>query len=66
MEPVLCLNWGRIENERVWLTIITPCPRFFVSVAAKGVSDPVSLLFATVTGDLASVAFKGVTGQRRL
>jgi hypothetical protein len=43
------------------LTIIAPLPHFFVSVADKGVSFPASLLFATLAGNFASVASKGVT-----
>jgi hypothetical protein len=38
-----------------------PLPRFFVSVASKGVSFSVSLLFATLAGRSISVADKGVT-----
>jgi hypothetical protein len=36
-------------------------PVFFVSVAFKGFSPAVSLLFATLAGNLISVAVKGVT-----
>ena len=38
-----------------------PTPLFFVSVAAKGVSHAVSLLFATLAGEPISVAAKGLT-----
>jgi hypothetical protein len=38
-----------------------PLPQFFVSVASKGVSAAVSLLFATLAGRSISVADKGVT-----
>ena len=41
-----------------WLTITPPRPLFFVSVAAKGLGDPVSFLFATLTGDFISVDSK--------
>ena len=37
---------------------------FFVSVAAKGVSSTVSLLFATLAGRCISVAAKGLTRTR--
>ena len=37
-------------------------PLFFVSVESKGLSDPVSSLFATLAGDLISVAAKGLRG----
>jgi len=37
-----------------------PHPRFFVSVAAKGFSQAVSLLFATFAGRSISVAAKGL------
>src|SRR5258708_4667515 len=37
-------------------------PSFFVSVAVKGVSSAVSLLFATLAGKCISVASKGVRG----
>jgi len=39
----------------------TASPLFFVSVAAKGVSSTVSLLFATLAGRCISVAAKGLT-----
>jgi len=38
-----------------------PTPVFFVSVASKGVSPAVSLLFATLAGQCISVAAKGLT-----
>src|SRR5712692_12093153 len=40
-----------------------PHPLFFVSVASKGVSPAVSLLFATLAGRSISVAAKGLTGE---
>src|SRR5260370_40722979 len=39
-----------------------PTPRFFVSVASKGLSQTVSLLFATLAGRFISVASKGLKG----
>jgi hypothetical protein len=36
-------------------------PRYFVSVASKGLSQDVSLLFATLAGESISVADKGLT-----
>jgi hypothetical protein len=41
-----------------------PLPRFFVSVASKGVRFGVSLLSATLTGRFVSVADKGLMGVR--
>jgi hypothetical protein len=40
-----------------------PHPWFFVSVASKGLSQAVSLLFATVAGWFTSVAAKGLKGM---
>ena len=40
-----------------------PLPRFFVSVASKGLSATVSLLFATLAGRFISVADKGLMGR---
>ncbi len=40
----------------------TPTPWFFVSVASKGFSSAVSLLFATLAGESISVAAKGLMG----
>ena len=37
-------------------------PRYFVSVAFKGLSPDVSLLFATLAGESISVAAKGLMG----
>src|SRR5882724_5278360 len=45
-----------------WLTITPPTPLFFVSVASKGLSPGVSLLFATLAREFVSVAAKRVTG----
>ena len=44
------------------LTITPSTPLFFVSVAAKGFSKRVSLLFATLAGRFISVAAKGFMG----
>jgi len=41
----------------------TPTPLFFVSVDSKGLSDPVSSLFATLTGGFISVDSKNVTAR---
>jgi hypothetical protein len=41
-----------------------PTPLFFVSVAFKGVSFAVSLLFASLAGSFISVAAKGLMGAR--
>jgi len=41
-----------------------PPPLFFVSVASKGVSLGVSLLFAILAGRSISAAAKGLTGTR--
>src|SRR6266446_4673497 len=43
------------------LTITTPPPMFLVSVASKGFSSAVSLLFATLAMRSISVAAKGLT-----
>jgi hypothetical protein len=43
----------------------SPAPRFFVNVASKGVSMPVSPLDATLARTPASVAFKRVRGIPR-
>ncbi len=40
-----------------------PFPLFFVSVASKGLSPAVSLLFATLAGRSISVAAKGLMGM---
>src|SRR5713101_4149600 len=42
-----------------------PHPLFFVSVAAEGLSNRVSLLFATLAGRSISVAAKGLMGAKR-
>jgi hypothetical protein len=47
----------------VWLTITPPPPMFVVSVAFKRVSDPVSSLYATLTGCFISVDSKRDSGQ---
>jgi|HubBroStandDraft_3_1064219.scaffolds.fasta_scaffold978339_1 hypothetical protein len=46
-------------DDRAWSAPLTPL--FFVSVASKGVSLAVSLLFATLAGKSISVADKGLT-----
>jgi hypothetical protein len=51
------LHVGTFER---WNVKIAPNPRFFVSVASKGFSIDVSLLFATLTGRPIRVANKGV------
>jgi hypothetical protein len=38
-------------------------PRFFVSVASKGLRDSTSPLESILTGACVSVAFKGLTGR---
>jgi hypothetical protein len=43
-----------------WLTITPTTPHVFVSAESKGLSNPVSSLFATLTGDFISVAAKGL------
>jgi len=51
-----------LEDRGRWLAITPPSPLFFVSVASKGLTPTVSLLFATLTGEFISVAAKGLTG----
>src|SRR5947209_24811 len=54
---------GRREGNAFGLNEdVTPSPMFIVSVAAKGLSPVVSLLFATLAGKSISVAAKGVRG----
>jgi hypothetical protein len=53
-----------------WLALLvnnnrTPSPLFLVSVASKGLSPTVSLLFATLAGKTISVAAKGLTRMLR-
>jgi hypothetical protein len=50
---------GRGKRKAFGLKDVTPT--FCVSVASKGVSSPVSLLFATLAGESISVAAKGLT-----
>jgi hypothetical protein len=50
------------ERKILGLKDLTPTPLFFVSVASKGVSFAVSLLFATLAGRAISVAAKGLMG----
>jgi hypothetical protein len=42
-----------------------PSPLFFVSVASKGLSQSISLLFATLAGRCISVAAKGLIRAKR-
>jgi hypothetical protein len=49
----------RSEREKA-LGLKDGYPRFFVSVASKGLSQAVSLLFATLAGRCVSVAAKGL------
>src|SRR5882672_9011703 len=51
-----------LEDRGRWLTITPPAPLFFVSVASKGLTPTVSLLFATLARRSISVAAKGLTG----
>src|SRR5260370_42387432 len=52
---------GRRDSPlEVWLTITGPTPLFFVSVAAKELTNSLSPLDATHTGVPASVASKGL------
>jgi hypothetical protein len=44
----------------VWLTITSPTPLFFVSIAFKGLIITLSSLFATHTRGRGSVASKGL------
>src|SRR6266403_5496870 len=53
------IEWSFLRNELV--NHNTPTPLFFVSVASKGFSPAVSLLFATLAGRSISVAAKGLT-----
>jgi hypothetical protein len=41
---------------------LPPTPGIFVSADSKGFSNPVSSLFATLTGEFVSVGSKGFTG----
>jgi hypothetical protein len=45
------------------LTITTPLPLFYVSVASKGLKHSVSALESTLTGLLQVLILKGVTGE---
>src|SRR5260370_27381912 len=63
----------RYENSCVPVRVIVvgflyrgiPTPVFFVSVASKGFSQTVSLLFATLAGRFISVAVKGLRATGR-
>src|SRR6267142_4814085 len=48
-----------LEDRGRWLTITPPSPLFFVSVASKGFSLALSLLFTTLAREFISVAAKG-------
>ena len=54
-------RWN-VEVSRELLNHNTPTPLFFVSVASKGLSSALSLLFATLAGKSINVAAKGVAG----
>ena len=51
-------RWN-VEASRKLVNRTSPTPLFFVSVASKGLSSAVSLLFATLAGKSISVATKG-------
>jgi hypothetical protein len=51
-------NESASEGGNVWFEGDSPC--FFVSVASKGFSQAVSLLFATPAGRSVSVAANGL------
>ena len=55
------IEWSFLRNELV--NHNTPSPLFSVSVAFKGFSPAVSLLFATLAGRSISVAAKGAYGS---
>jgi hypothetical protein len=59
------LSAVRIPVLGSWLTIIALTLTFFVSVASKGVSFPVSLLDAILARRLGSVASKGFARGRK-
>jgi len=50
-----------LERQPRWKVGDPSLPRIFVSVASKGFSATVSLLFATFAGETISVASKGLT-----
>jgi hypothetical protein len=62
--PVLGDRYERGARKVSWCTphsvVVIPPPVFFVSVASKGLSLAVSLLFATFAGRSISVAAKGL------
>src|SRR6267142_1932344 len=51
-----------LEDRGRWLTITHTSPLVFLSVASKGFTTTVSLLFATLARRSISVAAKGLTG----
>ena len=55
VSPSKCSNIGTPKGE-------IPSPLFLVSVASKGLSPTVSLLFAILAMEFISVAAKGLTG----
>jgi|SRR6266446_4769482 len=54
-------RWN-VEASRKLVNRTSPTPLFFVSVASKGLSHAVSLLFATLAREFISVAAKGFMG----
>jgi hypothetical protein len=54
---------GAFTVAGIWLTITAPSPLFFVSVASKGLSVPVSGLESTLTGICISVDSKEVGAE---
>jgi hypothetical protein len=61
----LCTKSAKSEERAREANGGTPSPRFFVSVASKGVIFSVSLLFATLARGSIGVAAKGLKGARR-
>src|SRR6266403_4732372 len=57
------MHVGTLRSAGNGLTV-TPTPLFFGSVASKGLSPAVSLLFATLAGRSISVAAKGLMRTR--
>ena len=54
-------RWN-VGRQRTLVNYSTSTPLFFVSVASKGLSHAVSLLFATLAREFVSVAAKGLMG----
>ena len=65
--PVLGDRYERGARKVSWLRppsmVVIPPPVFFVSVASKGFSLAVSLLFATLAGRSINVAAKGLKAR---